>query len=147
VTWSPWRELAARPDIWVHRCLLEDALGWWCPQERVILLDARLDRRTARSVLAHELGHAVLGHVGAETFAEDEWLARRQERQADRWAAARLVRVADLAEVLVERPAGPEVAASALNVTEAVLSVRLAMLEPAERRELTARLELLEHVA
>ncbi len=46
-----------------------------------------MSRRTARSVLAHELGHAHLGHLPTRHPA----FRARQERQADEWAARRLI--------------------------------------------------------
>ena len=139
--WSPWAELRAHPDIWVHRCLLDEGAGWWCPADRVILLDERLDRRSARCVLAHELGHALLGHTGCPPeFRARRWLAARIEGQADRWAAARLVALGDLAEVLAERPPDLESAAAALDVTAGVLRCRLDTLDRAERSALLARL-------
>jgi Zn-dependent peptidase ImmA (M78 family) len=144
--WSPWAELRAHPDIWVHRCCLEEGRGWWCPQDRVILLDQRLDRRTARCVLAHELAHALLGHTGCLSgYSARRWLAARLESQADRWAARRLLALEDLAEVLAERPADLEAAAEALDVTAPVLRRRLDGLEPAERAALRARLARADH--
>ena len=120
--WSPWGELARHPDIWVHRCLLDEGRGWWCPDERVILLDERLDRRTARCVLAHELGHALLGHSGAPPYGDARWLATRQEEQADRWAARRLVRPPDLAAALAAHPDDPAAVAAELHVTVDVVA-------------------------
>jgi Zn-dependent peptidase ImmA (M78 family) len=146
--WSPWGELRSRPDIWVHRCRLEEGSGWWCPQDRVILLDDRLDRRRARCVLAHELAHAVLGHVGCPAaFADRRWLAGRLEAQADRWSARRLVSLPALGEVLAERPADVEAAAAALDVTLPVLRCRLDGLDEGERSALRARLRRVEQSA
>lgn len=139
--WSPWAELRAHPEIWVHRSRLREGSGWWCPQDRVILLDDRLDRRRARCVLAHELAHALLGHAGCPpAFAGRRWLAGRLEAQADRWAARRLVALGDLAAVLAEGPADAETVAAELDVTAEVLRCRLAGLEPAERSLLGAGL-------
>jgi len=138
--WSPWAELRLHPDILVHRCRLDDGDGWWCPQERVILLDERLDRCRARCVLAHELAHAQLGHAGCPPGdAQRGWLARRQEAEADRWAARRLVSLPSLAEVLAERP-DVEAAAAALDVTAAVLRCRLERLDARERSLLRSAL-------
>jgi len=146
--WSPWAELRAHPDIWVHRCRLEEGQGWWCPADRVILLDQRLDRRRARCVLAHELGHALLDHVGCPAaFADRRWLARRLEAEADRWSARRLVELPALAEVLAERPADVQAAAAALDVTPAVLRCRLDGLDAGERSALHTRLGRRDHAA
>lgn len=147
MTWSPWAELAAHPDILLHRCRLDDGDGWWCPQERVILLDDRLDRRRARCVLAHELAHALLDHAGCPPgYAQRGWLARRQEVHADSWAIRRLVPLGRLAEVLAERP-DVEAAAAALDVTSAVLAWRLDRLEAGEEAVLRARLARREDAA
>lgn len=123
--WSPWAELARHPDIWVHRCVLDEGRGWWCPTERVILLDARLDRRTARCVLAHELAHALLGHTGSPPYGDVGWLATRQEALADRWAARRLLAAPDVARALVAHPDDPQAAALELDVTCDVLATWL----------------------
>ena len=147
VRWSPWAELRAHPDVLVHRCRLDEGDGWWCPQERVILLDERLDRREARCVLAHELAHALLGHAGCPPgYAERGWLARRQEAQADRWAARRLLALPQLADVLAER-LDVEAAAAALDVTAGVLRCRLDGLDPGERSALRTRLRRREDAA
>jgi len=139
MTWSPWAELRRHPDIWVHRCRLTEALGWWCPDERVILVDDRLDDRATRCVVAHELAHAVLGHRGGPQLGDHEWFARRLEADADRWAARRLVSVEALGDALAEHPDDEEAAAAQLSVTAEVLRVRLAALEPAERQHLRRR--------
>lgn len=62
-------------------------LGGFQPLTRTIRLSPGMSRRTTRSVLAHELGHAHLGH-------QPTWqpsLRAKQERQADEWAARRLL--------------------------------------------------------
>jgi Zn-dependent peptidase ImmA (M78 family) len=139
MTWSPWAELRRHPDIWVHRCRLAEGLGWWCPDERMILVDDRLDDRATRCVVAHELAHAVLGHRGCPEFGDDEWFARRLEGEADRWAARRLVPLDDLAEVLAVHPDDEEAAAGQLGVTVDVLRTRLAALDADEREHLARR--------
>ena len=47
-----------------------------------------MSARTDRSVLAHELGHAVLGHTSRRPTPRS---VARQERQADEWAARLLI--------------------------------------------------------
>jgi Zn-dependent peptidase ImmA (M78 family) len=147
VSWSPWAELARHPDIWVHRCQLDEGRGWWCPSERVILLDSRLDRRTARCVLAHELGHALLGHTGAPQFGDVEWLAARQEAQADRWAARHLLDASDVARALAAHRDDLEAASLELHVTTQVLLTWLRQLTPAERATLQRRIAASEPAA
>ncbi|MBW9093152.1 ImmA/IrrE family metallo-endopeptidase [Microbacterium jejuense] len=58
------------------------------PDERIIRLTPGMPRRAARSVLAHELGHHVLGHRPTD-FGP---IRSRQERQANEWAAQHLIR-------------------------------------------------------
>jgi Zn-dependent peptidase ImmA (M78 family) len=62
-------------------------LGGYDHASRSIRLDPGMSARTMRSVLAHELGHAALGH----TVTTHDALRRRQERQADAWAARLLI--------------------------------------------------------
>ncbi|WP_200942131.1 ImmA/IrrE family metallo-endopeptidase [Angustibacter sp. Root456] len=123
--WSPWAELARRPDILLHRCRLDEGRGWWCPDERVILLDDRLDRRAARCVLAHELGHVVLGHTGLPDVTGADRLSARAEVAADQWAARRLVPRPELRRALALYPDDEAAAAAELDVTAEMLRVRL----------------------
>lgn len=56
--------------------------GRWYPDRRIIALRRGMVLMQRRSVLAHELGHAVLGHCESTP---------RTEAQADRWAAMKLI--------------------------------------------------------
>ncbi len=62
-------------------------LGGYDPRSATVRLAPGLSARTAGSVLAHEIGHAALGH----TPTADPGARRRQERRADEWAARRLI--------------------------------------------------------
>lgn len=62
-------------------------LGGYDQASRSIRLTPGMSARTMRSVLAHELGHAALGH----TVTTHPAIRRRQERQADAWAARLLI--------------------------------------------------------
>jgi Zn-dependent peptidase ImmA (M78 family) len=137
--WSPWAELRRHPDIWVHRCRLTEGLGWWCPGERVILVDERLDRRQTRCVVAHELAHAVLGHEGCHDFADRDWLAQRLESAADRWAALRLVPASALADAVAAHPDDVEMVARQLDVVPDMLLLRLRHLDDRERAVVLSR--------
>jgi hypothetical protein len=64
-------------------------LGAWCHRRREITMKPDLPRHIFRSVLAHELGHAHLGHSGYN--APDSI----PERAADRFAAKHLIRMDD----------------------------------------------------
>ena len=61
---------------------LTTANGLWVPDIRVIFLRKRMRAIHERSVLAHELGHAILGHRKSTP---------KNEVQADRWAARKLI--------------------------------------------------------
>lgn len=82
--------------------------GGFDPVTRTIRLSPGMSARTTRSVLAHELGHAELGHdlVPARR--------RRQERQADEWAACRLISPGAYAEAEALR--GPHLASLAFEL-------------------------------
>lgn len=64
--------------------------GGYLPGDRTIRLQRGLHSDDHRSVLAHELGHFVLGHepVGPGIVQD------RQERAASEWAAKRLISLA-----------------------------------------------------
>lgn len=64
--------------------------GLWVPEIRTIFLQRRMRTIHERSVLAHELGHALLGHRESTP---------KHELQADRWAARRLVDADELRSV------------------------------------------------
>ncbi|PRB16499.1 ImmA/IrrE family metallo-endopeptidase [Microbacterium sp. MYb62] len=84
--------------------------GGFDPAARTIRLDPGMSRRTTRSVLAHELGHASLGHVPAPTPT----IRTQQERQADEWAASRLITPHAYAEA--EEFRGPHLASLAFEL-------------------------------
>lgn len=137
--WSPWAELHRHPDIWVHRCRLDEGTGWWCPDERVVLIDDRLDRRQARCVLAHELAHALLGHRACHDYGDSDWLAQRVEAAADDWAARRLLPLPALVDALAMHPDDLEAVAAQLDVVADVVRLRLRALAPTERAALVRR--------
>lgn len=62
-------------------------LGGYRPDDNTIRLTPNLPQRAARSVLAHEIGHHLLGHRPTP-FGP---LRARQERAADEWAARHLI--------------------------------------------------------
>lgn len=84
--------------------------GGFDPAARTIRLAPGMSARTTRSVLAHELGHAHLGHVPTSTPA----IRAHQERQADEWAARRLITPRAYAEA--EEVRGPHVASLAFEL-------------------------------
>ena len=84
-------DMATDLGVWVDvddvGWLTPHAKGGWFPQHDLILLAPGLHPVEERCTLAHELGHASLGH----TANASGWFAQRQERAADRWAARMLI--------------------------------------------------------
>lgn len=113
----------------------------------MILVDDRLDARETRCVVAHELAHAVLGHGWSPDFGDVQWLANRQERHADHWAARRLVPLDALAEALALYAGDDEAVALALDVTVDVVADRCEAMDDRERAELRDRCAALEPAA
>lgn len=92
--WNPL-EHAARLRIPVDYAPDLPEPGRWYLNQRRIVLRAGMTTMQERSVLAHELGHAVLGHPVSTP---------RAELQADRWAARKLVTVDALERVAAATP-------------------------------------------
>lgn len=63
-----------------------ELLGGWIPTRQMIVIAPGLPLSEHEAVLAHELGHAVLGH---RACAGGRY--RRQEESAWEWAARRLI--------------------------------------------------------
>lgn len=82
--------------IWWRHLPYRD--GQWSARHRPIWLDPSLTHTPARAVLAHELGHAALGHAGPGSPA--------QERAAWRYASTLLV--TGSADELAESKVGPD---------------------------------------
>ncbi|MBF4551640.1 MULTISPECIES: ImmA/IrrE family metallo-endopeptidase [unclassified Pseudoclavibacter] len=93
--WEPF-ECARDLGISVQFCReLGGDLGRWYPKQTTILILDSLPFFIERSVLAHEIAHAVLGHDSSTPKAE---------RQADRWAARRLISIEDFRAVAAQSP-------------------------------------------
>ncbi len=136
MTYDPWRDAAERhPDVVIKRTDCLPALGAWIEAARVILVEQSLERPARNSVLAHEVAHLDLGHK----MTGDGWFDRRQEHQADRLAAKRLVSLDALADALLWCSWETEVAEH-LHVTVEVVRLRLAYLTNPEKAYVEARL-------
>ena len=119
MSYDPFRQ-AEHEGIRVLAHPLIGANGLWLPDRRTILLRPGMSSALERSVLAHELAHAELGHLHATGPG-----SARQERAADRLAARRLIDPASLARII----AGTEDAGRAaleLGVTPQLLQLWLA---------------------
>lgn len=81
-------ELAAQAGVRIkYTSLPEDRDGEYNHSRRLIRLRSGMNARLHRSVLAHELAHAVFGDVPSR-FGP---VAAKQERRAEEWAALRLI--------------------------------------------------------
>ena len=69
---------------------LRTAHGLWLPDHEAIIIHSRLRAGAQRNVLAHELGHAALGHMDDRP---------KFERQADTYAALHLIHPHELEEL------------------------------------------------
>lgn len=139
MSYSPWQHLRRLAHInlrWTDDDVeLDGAHAWYYVERDEILMDSRLTQRERRSVLGHELAHA----IGKDRPCGVEVLDSIQELRADRWAARRLIDIRVLAEALAWSENLDEVAEE-LWVTLDLLEVRLAHLHPSERAYLIRRL-------
>lgn len=131
-TYSPWRELASLPHLEVRREQPADGnLGEYLHHENLILLDPRMPRRQARSVLCHELRHHEAGDIGNSL---------KQEFLADTRAARLLVDHRDLADAMVVHDQHRSAVAVELGVSVDVVQIRLKYLWRREWEHLRRRL-------
>jgi Zn-dependent peptidase ImmA (M78 family) len=142
--YSPWADAARRyPDIHIERCDTAPARGVWVPSERVILINRELGYADRRAVLAHELAHIDLSHQPTRG-----WFKARQERDADRLAASRLLdEVHEIADAICAHPLDPAQVAEHLGVPLRVLRRRLANLTARDQGYIESRLAAREQSA
>lgn len=95
----------------------------------LIILDPRRSDNMLEQVLTHELGHHAHGHEAVI----DPQQAARQELEAVRWAAIRLITFEDLLEAVTWTPWFSEVA-EILDVDSDLLSARVDLLSEDEKR-------------
>ena len=104
-------EHAAKLGIDVVYRRIRTAHGLWIPDIRTIILQPRMRVLHERSVLAHELGHALLGH---------RYSSAKNELLADRWAAQRLINPDELLAAAASSP-DPGIWCHELNVSADIL--------------------------
>ncbi|WP_144872419.1 ImmA/IrrE family metallo-endopeptidase [Microbacterium sp. 1.5R] len=109
--YDPWRH-AATLGIPVAVRRLRSANGYWFPEYREILLGDHLRPWAQMIVLAHEIGHASLGHV--EDSDRNEW-------EADRFACSHLVPPAVLDVAVRRNGSNLRAIRSELGVTSRIL--------------------------
>lgn len=95
--------------------------GRWHPATRTISLRDDLPARARRCTLAHELGHAMLGHAAGDNLPQ--WVVDKQERAADRWAANLLIDPHDYAELEKIYEGHLGAIAAELGVTVSLLAI------------------------
>lgn len=115
---------------------LDGANAWYYWSRDEIVMDSRLNQRERRSVLGHEIAHAI--HRDRPSGVEVIDLI--QEVHADRWASRRLIEIRALGEALAWSQNLDEVAEE-MWVTRDLLDTRLQHLHPAERAYLLRRLQ------
>lgn len=135
-SYSPWADLASRPEINFEWSPLVGRMGEYLHSHRLIRLRRDLPRRVMRSVLAHELRHADM----ADELTVCGRVNLRQEQRADREAARLLIDVRELGEALVVNDGHLSGTAVSLRVSDYLLGIRLASLHPSERHYLRRRL-------
>lgn len=136
VTYDPGADAALRYPDWI---VATADLGGIIPEvmcrvRRVILIEADQSPAAQRSSLAHAVAHLDLGH--ARTMSG--FFENREEADADRLAAERLIPLDALAAALVG-PRIPTAVAGELDVDLTMLRVREANLTRTERRRLGRR--------
>lgn len=132
----PWRRFRDLAEWRLDITLLPDGVAaetHW--PTRTVRLSSRLQTQAERrSAITHETLHIERGPV-----PEDGWLAAREELAVEVEAARRLIPLEALGEALAWSDHMCEVA-DELWVDEELVQVRLACLQPSERRYLRRRL-------
>jgi Zn-dependent peptidase ImmA (M78 family) len=88
--YDPYKHAAELDIPVIHRRLLT-ANGMWLPRERVIVVQTGLRAVHDRSALAHEVAHALLGHVDDRP---------KSEVQADRLASENMIDLDECRDVM-----------------------------------------------
>lgn len=99
-------------------------LGGYLPDDHAVRITPLLRRRVRRSVLAHEIAHHLLGHTPTP-FGP---VRKRQETEANRWAAERLITPAAYADAERRRDGHVESMAYDLDVVPELVMIYRSML-------------------
>lgn len=130
--YDPGRDAAARYPDWVIRhCDLRGIPEVMDVRRRVILIDRHQVRGARRSSLAHAIAHLDLGHV-----VIDGHLGARQEVEAERLAASRLIPTGRLVDAIRWCGEHWPTVATTLDVDEPLLRARMQCLSPGEAAQL-----------
>lgn len=140
MTYSPWSAIGELEDVIVGFVPLPDGMGWWEPDERVMLIDSRLDRVCRRCTAAHELEHILAGDEACVGTSDDHYYTLRTERRASIRAARKLIPLEELAEAILLYDDDDFLVAEHLDVDLETLDVRRDSLHPQERHYLRQRM-------
>lgn len=121
---------------WCREILADGYDGWYDQTTNIIYTDERLSQARTRSVLAHEIVHAMRG----DTHTRSAWRELKQERAVDIIAARILLPLDVLAEALMG--AGDEFeVAEKLVVDVETVRARLSDLTPLETEYIDLRVD------
>lgn len=131
----PWRRFAELTD-WSLRWaeLPPGVMGLTCHRTRTVTLALGMSQAERRCTIAHETQHVLRGPVPLHAAAREELAVDR------RVAALLLPGLREVADALVRSRGHLEAAADELWVDDALLRVRLAWLDDAERSYVDDRL-------
>jgi len=112
--YDPYEHAAALGVRVIHRPLTTGT-GLWVPDHRVVFIQERMHAVHDRSTLAHELGHADLGHRDSRP---------KHEVMADRYAAENMVDPDELLDLMKWSP-DPSRWANEMSVSTKLIRVYL----------------------
>lgn len=135
MTYSPWAELAKRPDIRVQYAEMDDRHGCYDRRSRTIWLDPRSSQAELRATLCHELRHV----ESDDECSGSEHVDRAMERRADVAAARLLIPLDRLIHCLLWSYDENELA-EGLWVDAATVRTRLENLTDDEHEQIAERL-------
>lgn len=126
-----FENLAERVGIGIWKRRNWDEAGMWYPDDATIALNHDLLYDEERCVLAHELGHATLGH---------DCDGSANELAADQWAANLILTAEQVARCARIWPENPEKWCEELEVTSDILKAWMAQPKNYARAEAKLRL-------